>query len=77
MEIPECYYKRVEEILNNELAASQTKRLMAVILRLEPVKDGNQWCVLYGENLQVGIAGFGDTPYEAMLAFEKEFHSNV
>lgn len=74
METPERYYGWVEEILNNELAASQTKRLMAVILGLVPVKDGNQWCVLYGENLQVGIAGFGDTPYKAMQAFEDEFH---
>lgn len=31
-------------------------------------KDGNQWCVLWGENLQEGIAGFGDTPEEAMDA---------
>lgn len=74
METPERYYGWVEEILNNELAASQTKRLMAVILGLVPVKDGNQWCVLYGDNLQVGIAGFGDTPYKAMLAFEDKFH---
>jgi len=31
------------------------------------IKDGNQWCCLYGENLQVGIAGFGDTPYKAII----------
>jgi hypothetical protein len=74
METPERYYGWVEEILNNELAASQNKRLMAVILGLVPVKDGNQWCVLYGENLQVGIAGFGETLYKAMQAFEDKFH---
>lgn len=74
METPERYYGWVEEILNNELAASQNKRLMAVILGLVPVKDGNQWCVLYGEDLQVGIAGFGDTPMKAMQAFEDEFY---
>ncbi len=33
--------------------------------------DGNQWCALYGENLQDGVAGFGDSPNEAMLAFDK------
>lgn len=32
--------------------------------------DGNQWCALYGENLQDGVAGFGDTPAAAMLAFD-------
>jgi hypothetical protein len=32
--------------------------------------DGNQWCALYGEDLQSGIAGFGDTPHLAMLDFD-------
>ena len=32
--------------------------------------DGNQWCALYGENLQDGVAGFGKTPEKAMLAFD-------
>lgn len=33
--------------------------------------DGNQWCALYGENLQDGVAGFGDSPQEAMHAFNQ------
>jgi len=33
--------------------------------------DGNQWCALYGANLQDGIAGFGDTPSAAMREFDK------
>lgn len=32
-------------------------------------KDGNQWSFLWGENLQEGIAGFGDTIQEAALDF--------
>jgi hypothetical protein len=28
--------------------------------------DGNKWCALTGENLQVGIAGFGDDPIAAL-----------
>jgi hypothetical protein len=32
--------------------------------------DGDQWCALYGENLQDGVAGFGDTPEKAMYAFD-------
>ena len=28
--------------------------------------DGDQWCVLVGENLQEGIAGFGNTPLSAL-----------
>lgn len=37
--------------------------------------DGNQWCVLYGENLQMGVAGFGNTPYAAILEFNKAFYT--
>lgn len=32
--------------------------------------DGNQWCALYGANLQDGVAGFGDSPAQAMWAFD-------
>lgn len=38
-------------------------------LDIKPFKDGNQWSFLYGENLQEGIAGFGDTIYEAAYNF--------
>lgn len=40
-------------------------------------KEGNQWCVLWGENLQDGIAGFGETPYLAILDFNKSFHKSL
>ena len=33
-------------------------------------KDGNMWCALFGENLQEGVAGFGETPAKAMYAFD-------
>lgn len=32
--------------------------------------DGNMWCALYGDNLQEGVAGFGETPAKAMRAFD-------
>lgn len=33
-------------------------------------KDGDMWCALHGDDLQVGIAGFGPTPAHALLAFD-------
>jgi hypothetical protein len=33
--------------------------------------DGDKWCALLGDNLQIGVAGFGDTPAEAMAEFDK------
>lgn len=55
-----------------------TKQDMALIESLKPriTKDGSMWCVLYGDNLQEGIAGFGDTPYQAILDFNSAFHRN-
>jgi len=28
--------------------------------------DGDAWCALLGEDLQEGLAGFGDTPSDAL-----------
>ena len=35
--------------------------------------DGNQWCALYGDNLQDGVAGFGDSPADAMWYFDRNW----
>ena len=37
--------------------------------------DGDQWCALLGANLAEGVAGFGDTPDLAMIAFDKAFYT--
>jgi hypothetical protein len=43
------------------------------LLRPRVYPDGNQWCALYGENLQDGVAGFGDTPAQASVQFDTEW----
>lgn len=35
--------------------------------------DGSKWCALYGDNLQDGVAGFGDTPAQAMEDFDTQW----
>jgi len=47
------------------------------MLRPTVTRDGNQWCVLYGDDLMTGVAGFGDTPYLAVLDFNKSWHINL
>jgi len=42
----------------------------SVVFRPRIFPDGNQWCALLGEDLQVGVAGFGDTPEKACAAFD-------
>lgn len=34
------------------------------------IRAGNQWCALYGDDLQSGVAGFGSSPQEAMFDFD-------
>lgn len=49
--------------------ASESTR-PSVLYRPTLSLDGGAWCALYGENLQEGCAGFGDTPEAAMRAFD-------
>ena len=48
-----------------------------VLFRPKVSIDGNQWCALYGDNLQDGVAGFGDSPSEAMTDFDKNWHAKL
>ncbi len=42
-----------------------------VLMRPRVFPDGNAWCALLGENIQVGVCGFGASPAEACAAFDK------
>lgn len=52
-------------------AAGSEMQRPAVVFRPALSIDGDQWCALYGDNLQDGVAGFGDTPAAAMYAFDR------
>lgn len=41
-----------------------------VLLKPKLFKDGDQWCALYGDNLQDGLCSFGKTPSEAASNFD-------
>lgn len=50
--------------------ATSCYTLPHVIYKPKLFPDGNQWCALLGDNIQVGVCGFGDTPAKAMYAFD-------
>lgn len=56
--------------------ASKQDLVIVEALRPRISKDGDQWCVLYGENLQEGVAGFGNTPMEAIQDFNSAMYKN-
>ncbi len=40
-------------------------------------KDGNKWIAIYGDNIQEGVCGCGDSPLEAMRAFDDAWFAKV
>lgn len=48
-----------------------------VLMRPRLFIDGNKWCALYGDNLQDGVAGFGDSPDAACLDFNNQWTKNL
>lgn len=72
-----------EEKLKAAEVATNTRELLQksaqealrpfVILNPRIFPDGDQWCVLLGDDLQEGVAGFGDTPDEASRNFDHEW----
>ena len=49
----------------------------SVIFRPKVYPDGNMWCALYGEDLQEGVAGFGETPQAAMVDFDNNWRTQT
>jgi hypothetical protein len=39
--------------------------------------DGDQWCCLYGSDLQSGIAGFGKSPVDAIRHWNAEWYKEL
>ncbi|AZR94620.1 hypothetical protein BBB39_13160 [Bordetella trematum] len=70
----------IESVRFEFAAAADAQRVAAheavrpsVLFRPSLSIDGDQWCALYGPDIQVGVAGFGDTPASAMTAFDAEW----
>lgn len=58
-------------VANEYMTTAYEQQRPSVLMRPAISLDGNQWCALYGENLQDGVAGFGDSPALAMSDFDK------
>lgn len=49
----------------------------SVIFKPRLFIDGNQWCALFGESLHDGVAGFGDSPADAMYDFDVQWSKKL
>jgi len=61
-----------QEKLGNECDESLYRKFNALDGKLSI--DGNQYCALVGEDLQAGMAGFGDTAYKAIENWNENMH---
>lgn len=62
-----CYKSNAAEY---EEQAERERVRPFMLLRPKICKDGNKWCAMYGENIQDGVCGFGDTPAQAATNFD-------
>lgn len=60
----------VSHLVAEAQATGYEQRRPCVLFRPSISIDGNKWCALYGENLQDGVAGFGDSVEQAMDDFD-------
>ena len=57
--------------------AAQDYYRPSIQMRPQLLLDGNQWCALYGTNLQEGVAGFGDSPDLAFRDFDRNWFTKI
>lgn len=63
----------------SKMNAAITAEEFAIVASIKPrlFRDDNQWCMLWGENLRDGVAGFGDSPILAMYDFNKSWSKKI
>lgn len=76
MRLDDHYQSIQHDCIMSALVEAQELNIVT-LLKPKIFKDGNQWCVLYGENIQEGVCGFGDSPMKAVCAFNKAFHESI
>lgn len=65
-------YEELRRFTNNEIEPHLLHIEMwqcITALRIKPFINDNQWCFLYGDIINGGVCGFGDTIHEAACDF--------
>lgn len=66
---------RQHELISQWGWAAEQQSRPSVVFRPRVFRDGTQWCVLLGDNIQEGVCGFGPSPNKAALAFDSEWYA--
>jgi len=68
---------QIERVAYAYQVAAVAQEAPSVLYKPKIYIDGSQWCVLYGDDIQNGIAGFGDSPQKAMHDFDDNFSKSL
>ena len=71
------HYQSIQHQEKMTLLVSEQELMYVKTFGLKPYKDGNQWCVLLGDDITSGVCGFGETPLKAIYDFNKNFVTAV
>jgi len=63
--------------IRSQTAQEENEFKLFAMLKPSTQIDGNQWCVLYGKDLQVGIAGFGNSLHLAIMDFNSQWYKSL
>lgn len=70
------YETLIQQSKHNAAIEAEEMNLVA-LLHPRVFIDGNRWCVLYGDNVMDGVAGFGESPLNAVYDFNKAWRSKL
>lgn len=71
----QCHTAFMEQRFLEQLYSEKTRP--SVLYKPALTIDGDKWCALYGDNLQDGVAGFGDSPAKALAEFDRAFYEDL
>lgn len=76
---PDAIMRTARRMVEELSPPDQPPPLLPAHVRLTPriFPDGDQWCMLYGDNLQDGVSGFGKTPAEAAADFDHNWGNQL
>jgi len=66
-------YETLTNQANLNSAVERQEYNLVSLLKPRIFIDGNKWCVMYGESVQESVCGFGDSPYLAVIDFNKQW----
>lgn len=77
LKVPDYMEPHIQQLIAIETERAIFMSRPSVMLGVVPKQDGNQWCAMLGDDLMENVAGFGDTPDKAMMAFDAAWYKTA